>query len=747
MRISWRRVSLALPGLVLACSIDSSSEEPSSGSSSSSSSSGCGGGGDSASRGGWNGADTPKDDGRFGAPSEPAPTGQQWKPIETDEGCGRMGITWVLVDEVCGDGEGNDNPDSLHAPMFRDGAIMNGHLYAVDATHLWTFDLAKPSDTSRASLVTGLGTPLAVDQRGSELVLAAGTDGLVMVDTTNPGAPRRSRSAALSGKAFDVQVGGDTAYVAMGAAGLAEVDLGSSTPIVKHSWPVAGFSAGVAARGGYAYVAACSTFKIVDLADGKVVSEAWVPNAIVKGRLVAPAKKVTLVGDVAFVAAGRHGAVAIDVSDPRKPAVLGNCTIPNEPSFYASGVRAGGDKLYVAGGEWGILPVDVADAKGACQKTMAQSVPPDESDVSCSAKPPWEVVPWESIWAPPPPAKDPIQTLPMGDRVYAFGDARRVGVRAVDVRDTRAPSLPIVKRFDEPRALLGIAATANRVVAVGPRGGVFAVAPNGVVTRSPSSGDSTLRAGTAVTLLPDGRWVALGAKGLDVEGESTTIPAPDASSLSVTGDGKLVVASKGLEVIDVDAGTRFTPKMLHAAHLPLSVAADAKGIYYAAPEWPTTARLAGMTSSDLPQHAVFDADAIMDASLWRTRLPRRHLVASARGLVEIAGVGASVGLVVHAGTGVAKLALPAMTYVAAAGEGNRVYLAAIDRSLYRSFVVSVDISGAPKVLAVESFTGAASSLAVAAGRVFVADADGALRTYRVASSGVAELLSTTEVTP
>ncbi|HVH46307.1 MAG TPA: hypothetical protein VM925_28395, partial [Labilithrix sp.] len=580
------------------------------------------------------------------------------------------------------------------------------------------------------------------------LVLASGSDGLVRVDTTNPASPARSRSIALAGKAFDVQVAGDKAYVAMGSSGVAEVDLATPTPAVTHSWPVAGFSAGIAARGGHAYVAACNTFKVVDLSNGQVVAQTWVPNAVVKDRLVAPAKRVTLAGDVAFVGAGRYGAVAIDVSDPQKPSVLGNCTVPNAPSFYASGVRASGDKLYVAGGEWGILPIDIADAKGACSKLMAQSVPVDEPETKCSSKPPWEVVPWERIWAPPPPAKDPIQTLPVGDRVYAFGDARRIGVRAVDVRNTLDPMLPIVRRFDEPRALLGIAATPTRVVTVGPRGGVFSVGPSGTLTRQSTSEDATLRAGTAVTMLGDGRWAALGSAGIEVEGKAAPITVTGATSLATVGASKVAVASTKLRVIDVDSGQDVVPVLLEPAHLPISVAADAGGIYYAAPEWPAAVRLSSAKSSKLAPHGVFDQEAILDASLWRTRLPRRHLLATPRGLVEIAGVGPKAGLVLHTDKGLVRATIPAMTYAAAAGEGDHVYLAGIDRSLYRSYVVSVDISSSqPKVLAVESFTGAASGIAVAGDRVFVSDADGALRTYDIAANGIATLASSIEVTP
>ncbi|HVH43926.1 MAG TPA: hypothetical protein VM925_16345, partial [Labilithrix sp.] len=83
MRISWRRVSLLLPGLVLACSVESKSNDESSsssstspGSSSSSGGGGCGGGSSSLDERGGGVEGAPVDDSRRGAPSEPAPTGQ-----------------------------------------------------------------------------------------------------------------------------------------------------------------------------------------------------------------------------------------------------------------------------------------------------------------------------------------------------------------------------------------------------------------------------------------------------------------------------------------------------------------------------------------------------------------------------------------------------------------------------------------------------------------------------------------------
>ena len=728
MRFALRRCALLLPGLLLACSFGGSS----SGSS--------GGGGCTApsvadGRRSSDVKDAPPDDPTKGAPTDPAPTGQKWKPVETDEGCGRNGVRWVLVDEICGDGEGTDDPRSLYAPMLRDGATIGDHLFTVDASHLWSLDLGQPAgQIARSALVTGLGQPLAVDKRGSELVLAAGQEGLVLVDAANAAAPARSRSLALPGAAFDVQVVGDRAFVAMGGAGLAEVDLATATPTLTHAWPLAGFSAGVATRGGYAFVAACSTFRVVDLATGNVVAQTWVPKAVVDNRLVAPAKKVSVVGDVAFVAAGRYGAVAIDVSTPTSPHVLGNCTKPADESFYASGVRANASSIFVAAGEWGILPLDATNPAAACASTM-DLAKPDVSPPTCNTKPPWEVIPWEQLWAPPPPRKDPVQVLPVGDRLYAFGDARRIGTRAVDVRDATSSALSLIDRWDEPRALLGLAASGDRLVAAGPKGGVFRIDATGKVARLASADDAVLRASSAVGLLGDGRWVAMDATNVRVEGAGLPLAVSAPIAISTYGGRVAVASGTQIEVVDVDAGTKVTHLLPKIARLPLSVELDASGLTYAAPEW-TSALSDGPGA--LTPHGVFDDEDILDASLWRTRLPRRLLVPSAQGPIEIAGLGPSVGLVVHAAGDMKKTALFPMTYAAAASDGTHVYVVGLDRSIYRSYLVSVTLeNGTPKVVSLESFTGAAAGVATVGGRVFVADADGMIRVYTTGPDGAA----------
>ncbi|HVE83839.1 MAG TPA: IPT/TIG domain-containing protein, partial [Myxococcales bacterium] len=71
--------------------------------------------------------------------------------------------------------------------------------------------------------------PMAVQRvrlpRQDLAVVAAGAEGLVLVDVTDPSAPARLSSLAVGGFAWDVRVSGQLAYVASGAGGVAVVDI------------------------------------------------------------------------------------------------------------------------------------------------------------------------------------------------------------------------------------------------------------------------------------------------------------------------------------------------------------------------------------------------------------------------------------------------------------------------------------------------------------------------------------------
>jgi hypothetical protein len=444
------------------------------------------------------------DGGAWGGPTEPPPTGTRWEGV-TSTSCGRETTVWLPVDEVCGGTERADYLEAFDAPMFRDGALVGGTLFAVDATHLWALDVADPQRAARRALVTGLGQPLGVAAYGDRLLLAAGAAGLVIADVSDPAAPVREDAVALPGPALAVAVDGDTAYVAAGAAGIAVVAL-QPAPLLAGTLGAGGFAAAVAVRDGRAYVARCDGLAILDLTTGVTLGATWIDGAWDGARLIAPAKGVALVGDVAFVAAGRFGAVAVDVSDPTAPVVLGNCTEATDESFYASGLRAGADRLFVAGGEWGVAAIPLGDPLTVCATMVVPQQPTTAgtADAGCSTAPPWDVLPWQESWAPPPPpprGRDPIQVLVASDVVYAFGDARRVGVRAVEIRDGRTDDLAHLGRYEEPYLVADLSARGGRVLAVGAGGGLFERDAQALLVRAASSPPEA-RSG-AVTALRD----------------------------------------------------------------------------------------------------------------------------------------------------------------------------------------------------------------------------------------------------
>lgn len=678
-----------------------------------------------------------------GGPPGDAPTGSKWQAVEVEGNCGRLSLQWVLIDEVCGATDAPDYLAAFRAPMFRDGARIGDLMYAVDATYLWLLDVADPQGVSRHRLEAALGEPLAVAEHAGRLLIAAGSQGLLSLDLSDPFAPAVAAQVETDGPALDVFVEGDTAFVATGGGGVAVVDLTSDT--LSHTLPVPGYAAAVAARDGLAYVAACDTFAIIDIASGLLLSQTWVYGAYDGDILVAPAKDVALVDEVAFVAAGRYGAVTIDVGDPSAPVVRGNCTEAIDLSFYASGVRSGDDALYVAGGEWGVKAVPIHDPLAACSfvTPMLPELPEDDGD--CSSDPPWTVVPWVDLWEPPPPSKDPIQTLPFGDVVYAFGDARRIGTRAIDIK--AADTLDNVGRYDEPRLLTGIAAAAGRVFAIGPAGGVFTPDPvEGLVALEVPE---VLRNAVAVSALVDGRWVAAEQNAVTVEGQSAFAVAQRLWSHGISASaGRVAVpTSAGALIYDVDAGS-FEQRMSEAvAELPQAIAFDGDEVVVAAPEW-THAVITGPAGAvKLEAHGAFDVDQIGDANRWRLGLPRRLLAGTAHGIVEIASLGGQAGLALHGGAGVMSMLLPAGTYTGAASHGDRLYLVSADRSSYRSQLVMVDLTPAPSIVGLQSFTGQASGVTVLGDRLYVADADRGIRVYDADVGAPLSVVELEEVSP
>jgi hypothetical protein len=183
----------------------------------------------------------------------------------------------------------------------------------------------------------------AVEVAGNTAYVAAGAAGLEVVDVSSLPGPRLVGSLLLPGNANDVRVAGTVAYVAGGDA-LVTVDVGDPThPVRKAVLPIPGGNAVRLAIGGnLAYVAdAAYGLRILD------VGNPAQPQTVGALALPGAPRGVSLTGAEAVVALGDQGVAVVDVSNPAAPLLRG-ATPTLSP--VAGGVAARGHLAYVAAG-------------------------------------------------------------------------------------------------------------------------------------------------------------------------------------------------------------------------------------------------------------------------------------------------------------------------------------------------------------------------------------------------------------
>ena len=149
------------------------------------------------------------------------------------------------------------------------------------------------------------------------------------------------------GAALDVQVAGNYAYIALGAAGLAVIDASNPTNAVRvGGYDTTGTASDVAVLGNYAYV--------VDDAAGLQVIDVRNPaNCVRVGGYVTGgyASGVAVSGNYAYVADGAAGLQVIDVSNPAHCVRVGGY----DTRGYAWGVAVVAGRIYVTEEQSGLL--------------------------------------------------------------------------------------------------------------------------------------------------------------------------------------------------------------------------------------------------------------------------------------------------------------------------------------------------------------------------------------------------------
>ncbi|HEY7062450.1 MAG TPA: hypothetical protein VII06_13305 [Chloroflexota bacterium] len=211
----------------------------------------------------------------------------------------------------------------LAAPaVARDGR----YAYVAAGRSLRVLDLREPTQPALVGVaeLPTIGQGVAVS--GQYAYVPAGDYGLLIVDVSDPAAPRLVASQILTefahriaSSALAVAVAGQFAYVAAGSGGMQIVDVSAPTsPRVVGVYGAPEQTTAVAVAGPYAYVADyADSLHVVDVSDPARphVVATYDPPSAVRGLAVADGR--------AYLATGRCGLRILNLQDRRGPVEVG----------------------------------------------------------------------------------------------------------------------------------------------------------------------------------------------------------------------------------------------------------------------------------------------------------------------------------------------------------------------------------------------------------------------------------------
>jgi hypothetical protein len=185
-------------------------------------------------------------------------------------------------------------------------------------------------------------------------LLASGTNGINIIDVSNPAAPESTGSFDTAGDSYGIAVRNDLAFLANGWDGLRIIDISNpEEPYAIGNYDTEELALKVKLSGDHAYVANSSEgLLILDISDPL--------NPIKAGQLdfgIGSARDVIIQENIAFVAQNNAGLRIVDISDVQNPQEIGFY----DTEGYAYSVDVSGNYAYVADWDKGIRIIDISD--------------------------------------------------------------------------------------------------------------------------------------------------------------------------------------------------------------------------------------------------------------------------------------------------------------------------------------------------------------------------------------------------
>jgi hypothetical protein len=277
----------------------------------------------------------------------------------------------------------------------RSAVVAGGLLFAIhQGLRLSRVGIADLNAPTEQSTVMNIGAPFHVAVSGTHAYIAAGSDGVFVVNLAAAGGPAVVRQLpSAGGRPIACDVLGTILAVAALEGGLHIYDISNpAAPTLSGTMATADWATTVRLAPGRAYLGVGSTVTVVDLMTpanpsfaGSAPAGAWVMGLDIAGALCAVATDgaglvlfdisgwnpiergsqmavlrlhaVSLAGNIAYAAAGTQGLVVVDVSNPVAP--VGLATHPTPRACYAATVS--GTRVWLSLGGKIVQGVDVAN--------------------------------------------------------------------------------------------------------------------------------------------------------------------------------------------------------------------------------------------------------------------------------------------------------------------------------------------------------------------------------------------------
>lgn len=255
-----------------------------------------------------------------------------------------------------------------------DVAASGDYAYLIVGTQgLFVINVSDPTEPIEVGSHSTRGYAQAIALEGDLVYVANRIDGLTILDVSDPMRPVEVGSLDTAGSAWDVRVSDGLVFVADSQAGLQIADVtraGRPSSIGSH--PTSASARGVFVDGGVAFVAMGDAgLELVD------VSVPSAPSRLSVVKTFGEASDVVVSNDTAYVAAGYGGVRILDVGEPETPEEIGFITTSGE----AIGLALVGGALYVAEATDGLSVYAVADP--ANPQRIAQFDTPGEATRVC----------------------------------------------------------------------------------------------------------------------------------------------------------------------------------------------------------------------------------------------------------------------------------------------------------------------------------------------------------------------------